>query len=180
MRISLLILVITVSIDSVSQRDNVYKLDTESSYFRVDDFVYNYFEEKFDSCVYMVGWQFLMPSDSVDFCSNTYDVSFTKGELKITYRKYLLFDYTIHKGFVSEGIIFYPFLRRQAVWAQFKKSKLHGLVITYDSDGRIMEIMKYRNGNYRYHQYSARVNPSVSGKFRMGSDLDNRVITQYR
>jgi hypothetical protein len=180
MRVLLLIQFIVVNFRSVAQTDNVYNLDSDTSYFRADDFVYNYFERKLDSCVYVVGWQFLMHSDSVQFCSNTYNVKLSNGKLQITFRQHLLFDYTTQNGFVTEGTIFYPFLGQPAIWAQFKKSKMHGLVITYDSNGRIMEIMKYRDGKYKYHQYSARVNPHVTGKIKIGSDLDNNIITQFR
>lgn len=174
----LMLLALLSSKYSLAQSRPIYTFENNLTFSREDSCVFNYFSSTTDTCVYVIGWQFLMPADSVDFFSCTYQVIFNGEDLKIIYKQELLFKYIVEKGHVYEGVVYYPYLNRPALWGEFKKSKLHGLVISYDKNGSIMEIMKFRNGKYKYHKYSARGGEIVRGRFRLNTDLEYNIIVR--
>jgi antitoxin component YwqK of YwqJK toxin-antitoxin module len=75
-------------------------------------------------------------------------------ELKVYFKEHPLFSYEVENGQLKgSGYCFYPFEKRVAIQAEFRKSKLHGLVVVQDRNGKLLEIMKYKKGKYVRHLF---------------------------
>lgn len=133
---------------------NILKVDTTFNTHSV----YNFFTERNESIFHSIGSLLISPLDSFSLNEkNEYKVDVQapgNGMLKISFKGYLLFSYRLIDHEINGNcILYYPFSKTPAVHAQFKKSKLHGLVITQSQKCEIFQIMLYRKGEYKKHLY---------------------------
>lgn len=122
--------------------------------------IFDYFRHQNDSNIYIIGSVFLMPSDSLSFvekneyCTKETIFNGSVTEKKIFFKDELLYSYTVKDDKINGvGYIYYPFLKKIAIQGNFCNSKLQGLVTVQNKNGKIMEIMKYRNGKYIKHVF---------------------------
>ncbi len=126
----------------------------ENNYDRQENYAIDYFSNSRDSTVYYLGNLRLMPSDSINFSGeNIYHHVFRGDSLNIYFKERLLFNYAIKDGYISTGKIFYPFEDRIALWGQFKDNKIDGIVVLFNINGEILEIIEFRKGKYKSTEF---------------------------
>lgn len=73
-----------------------------------------------------------------------------KGKLKVFLKDKLLYEYTLRDGIINGiGYCYYPFLGNVAIQGEFKNNKLNGLVIIMERNGEVLEIMEFKNGEFK-------------------------------
>lgn len=118
------------------------------------NFVCNYFNQSVDSVVLYFGNLQLMPQDSVNFGgNNVYRHVLENDSLNVYFKNALLFSYGYSESGIDTVTVYYPFDGSVAYRAQFRKSRLHGQVVSLDKTGKILEVMMYKRGKYKYHLY---------------------------
>jgi hypothetical protein len=118
-----------------------------------------------------------MPSDSINFSGeNIYHHVFRGDSLNIYFKERLLFNYAIKDGYISTGKIFYPFEDRIALWGQFKDNKIDGIVVLFNINGEILEIIEFRKGKYKSHIYHWHIGSASSRRLILHSPFENSVI----
>jgi hypothetical protein len=122
----------------------------------ISNSVYDFFTGQEDSFNFYKGKIRLMEFDSIDMeGNNEYRFEYKHDdELKVYFKEHPLFSHEVENGQLKgSGYCFYPFEKRVAVQAEFRKSKLHGLVVVQDRNGKLLEIMKYKKGKYVRHLF---------------------------
>lgn len=118
------------------------------------DSVFNYFTGEYEKIIYIIGKAYLMPSDSLSFTRNVYQVDSIASEINIYFKSHLLFNYQfLNKGGEGYGYCYYPFTGAIALQGYFRNFLLDGLLFVSDPDGRILEAMKFKHGVYQKHVY---------------------------
>lgn len=121
------------------------------------DTVYNYFTDEFVSEVFDIGRVFIMPmnkqhglfTEEVDTLKNTY---------KVHYSGNLLFEFKLSEGKINGmGYCYYIQSGCVAIQAELKNNQLNGFVYVHDEHGKLIEIMKFKNGKYKKHVYDFQV-----------------------
>ena len=160
------------------ERQRVSRMKIESASIQSKEYIYDYFSQSIDSCVYYVGNIRLMPSDCVDFQGlNQYSELLKEDAFNIYFKKELLFSYSIKDSKILDGRVYYPFDEKIAIWGQFHNFKLHGLLILFDRNGEVLEIMEYKKGKYKYHRYHWMYLKTSGKKIRLSSPFDYQIIT---
>ncbi|MFO7878586.1 MAG: hypothetical protein R6V52_00925 [Bacteroidales bacterium] len=150
--------------------------------------VFDFFRQELDSNVYTVGSVFLMPPDSLYFNKkNEYIIKVSNpknGHLKIYFKNKLLYKYMlINNEIKGTGFCYYPFSGNVALQGRFKKGKLNGLVFVQNENGEMIEVMKFKKGQYLKHIYHwlsfSKKSLRARSKKRSSNPLRNdEIITQ--
>lgn len=136
---------------------NAQMVEFDRNINRQIDTIYNYFTSEFVSDVYDIGRVRISPvnlqqslfHEIVDTSKNIYTVHYS-GKI--------VFQYELSEGKINGmGYCYYSQSGNVAIQAEFKNDKLDGFVYVHDENGRLIEIMKFRNGKYKRHIYDFQI-----------------------
>lgn len=125
--------------------DTTYQELTES-------FFYSYFSQQFDSV-------FISFEPVLFYQKVAINIKTHQGYFSIYYGTQLLIHYEIRENQIEGiGIRYHPNLlgkthRIPYCQSMFKRGKLDGVTSFYDSEGKITEILLFKNGKYKKHLY---------------------------